>query len=70
VHLIEKPHDLRDVNPGSPLFICQGIPSMAELSDRGIKFDVAEGKPHLIAGQPDRDLWMASFEHQTVTAWR
>jgi methylmalonyl-CoA/ethylmalonyl-CoA epimerase len=51
------------VTPGSPLyFICHDIAlAVAELTARGVKFEGAEGKPHLIARMPDHDLWMAFF---------
>jgi methylmalonyl-CoA/ethylmalonyl-CoA epimerase len=61
--LLEGVDDPEKVTPGSPLyFICHDIAlSVAELTARGVKFEGAEGKPHLIARMPDHDLWMAFF---------
>jgi methylmalonyl-CoA/ethylmalonyl-CoA epimerase len=62
--LLEGVDDPHKVTSGSPLyFICHDIAlAVAELTARGVKFDGAEGKPHLIARMPDHDLWMAFFE--------
>ena len=62
--LIEKAGDPSNVSRGSPIyFTCADIAlAVAELTQRGVRFEGREGMPHLIARMPDHDLWMAFFE--------